>query len=107
MQFASAEPLEDPVMPTSQIRIIAFREGDQWVAQCLEHDVCVQANDLKTLHARMDVALIVEDIGELPPAPERFFQLLEKRSEFDQTGSTDGARHNRMFAYLNAHLSTH
>ena len=43
------------------IRVIAFQECDQWVAQCLEHDICAQAPDLDTLYARVEATLLAED----------------------------------------------
>ena len=76
------------------LRIIAFRDGGQWVAQCLERDVCVQASDLDTLKARMERALAVEGRGgnldRLPPAPSRFFDMWDKRSVFGQRENADG-----------------
>ena len=70
------------------LRIIAFSEFDQWVAQCLEHDVCVQAPDLDTLRDRMEAAFYAEDTAQreagkdglsaIPAAPEHFFSYVGK-----------------------------
>jgi len=82
------------------VRVIAFQECDQWVAQCLEHDVCAQAADLDTLRDRVEATLLAEDaalreagkggLGTLPPAPEHFFGMWEKRSGFNRSGAADG-----------------
>lgn len=85
------------------LRIIAFSECNQWVAQCLEHDVCVQAPDLDTLRDRMEATLFAENeslraagkggLDALPSAPDHFFRLWEKRSEFDHVGAVDGVNY--------------
>ena len=76
------------------LRIVTFKEGDIWVAQCLEHDVCVQASDLDTLRGRMEVALKAESpINDLPAAPAHFFELWERKSEFHKSGRTDGVEY--------------
>jgi hypothetical protein len=85
------------------LRIVAFSECDQWIAQCLEHDVCVQAPDLDTLQERMEVALHAEDetlraagkggIDALPRAPEHFFRMWDKRSDFNHAGAVDGVNY--------------
>ncbi len=87
-------------MPMSQtIRVIAFKDGDQWVAQCLEHDICAIADDLETLQYRVEVAIEAEralclekglDLDSLPAAPKYFFDKWSRRSEFDHSGQADG-----------------
>ena len=72
------------------IRVIAFRDGGLWAAQCLEYDIGVQAHDLDTLQIRLMVAIGAElqtsvERGGAPfagiePAPEHFHQLWERRS---------------------------
>jgi hypothetical protein len=81
------------------IRVIAFQEGEHWVAQCLEHDICAIAHDLETLKYRVEVAVEAErllcqekgtDLDSLPEAPKYFFDKWERRSEFDASGQADG-----------------
>ena len=70
---------------SNPIRVVVFKEGDNWIAQCLEHDICVQAADLDTLRDRVDVAINAEHehcvssgkdgFSAIPPAPEHFFSL--------------------------------
>ena len=84
------------------LRVVAFREGDYWIAQCLEHDICVQAPDVETLQGRLNITLLAEDITQrkygkggietLPPAPEHFFHMWEKQMTFNRTGVTDDLR---------------
>jgi hypothetical protein len=75
----------------NSIRIIAFKEGESWVAQCLEHDVCAQAGDLDTVRARIEVAIQAEaPLKDLPSAPAHFFELWDRKSGFEESGSTDG-----------------
>lgn len=85
--------------PSQVIRVVAFKEGDQWIAQCLEYDICAMADNLDTLQSRIETAIEAKlglcrlagrDPGSLPAAPERFFSLWEKRSGFDKAGSLDG-----------------
>jgi hypothetical protein len=63
-----------------QVRIVAFQEGDFWIAQCLEVDICAQANDFSTLSERIEVAIEAEKpLEKLPQAPDRFFKMWEAR----------------------------
>lgn len=77
-------------MSTSQtVRVVIINDGGQWIAQCLEHDICAMANNLDTLQSRLEVAIEAElelcksegrDLSSLPKAPEHFFMLWDKRS---------------------------
>jgi hypothetical protein len=90
-------------MSASQtIRVIAFQDGDHWVAQCLEHDICAIASDLETLQYRIEVAIEAErdlclennlDLDSLPAAPQYFFDKWGRRSEFDHSGAADGVEY--------------
>ena len=76
------------------VRIITFKEGENWIAQCLEHDVCVQASDLDTLRSRMEVALQAEaPLENLSKAPDHFFDLWERKSDFHKSGRSDGVEY--------------
>ena len=73
---------------TDTIRVIMFRDGDMWVAQCLEYDIGVQAEDIDTLSDRLKVVLKTEfrvsadgkPFDGIEPAPERFQQMWERRA---------------------------
>jgi hypothetical protein len=77
-----------------ELKVVVFKEADTWVAQCLDHNVCVQGPDLETVHARMHVALTVEEnLGSLPSAPEHFFKLWDRKSGFRENGLADGVKY--------------
>jgi hypothetical protein len=42
------------------IRVLLLKEGERWVAQCLEYDIGAQARDLDQLRKRLLVALQAE-----------------------------------------------
>lgn len=62
---------------TDGLRIVVYEEDGIYVAQCLEHDICTQANDRTILRERMDHLIQIElDGGQsLDPAPERFHKM--------------------------------
>ncbi len=43
-----------------KLRIIAFQEGDVWIAQCVDYDICAQGRDLTTVRERMFALLQAE-----------------------------------------------
>jgi hypothetical protein len=77
--MANAEPIK--------LRIVAYKEGDAWAAQCLEYDIAAQAPDLKTLVRRMDDAICAEaeftrenngaPFAGIDAAPEHFAALFD------------------------------
>jgi hypothetical protein len=42
------------------LKQIAFREGDMWIGQCLEIDICAQAETLEILRDRIDAMIVAE-----------------------------------------------
>ncbi|QBR71696.1 hypothetical protein CU048_10860 [Beijerinckiaceae bacterium] len=81
------------------VRVVILNDGGQWIAQCLEHDICAMANNLDTLQSRLEVAIEAElelcksegrDLSSLPQAPAHFFTLWDKRSNFDKSEMIDG-----------------
>ncbi len=66
-----------------EVRIVVFREGEFWVAQCLDYDIGVQAGDLVELEERLMIAFGAERkislarhgeaFAGIDPAP-KFFQ---------------------------------
>lgn len=69
---------------SDRIRVIFFKEGDAWIAQGLEHDICVQASSLDDLYGRFEVAVRIESeagsLGHIGKAPTYFHELWERRS---------------------------
>lgn len=70
------------------IRVVIKREGDQYVAQCLEVDIGVQAPDVETLRTRLEMTLRAEYIARkgtdqnpfpgIDPAPQYFHDVWDK-----------------------------
>ena len=58
------------------VRVLVWGEEDVFVAQCLEHDISVQAPDIETLQRRFEATVAAEggmgDLESIPPAPEVF-----------------------------------
>lgn len=64
------------------VRVLIFNEEGSWVAQCLEHDVCVQAESLDALQRRFQDAMILEDdVESIEAAPPEFFAKWEAARE--------------------------
>jgi hypothetical protein len=42
------------------LRIIAFKGDEGWVAHCVEYDICAQGHDLATVKRNMAATLIAE-----------------------------------------------
>ena len=71
-----------------EFRVVVFKEGDTFIAQCLEYDICAQAGDVKTLRHRMDATIEAERdfarsngktlIESIDPAPKHFFDMWDK-----------------------------
>ncbi len=70
------------------IRVVIKREGDQYVAQCLEVDIGAQAPDVETLRTRLEMTLRAEFAARngtfedpfpgIDPAPQYFQDIWEK-----------------------------
>ncbi len=70
-----------------ELRVVAYREDDHYVAQGLEFDICVQANTLEELQLRFDraafatLAVCVERGADprdaVPKAPREFWDMFE------------------------------
>lgn len=82
-----------PTTPNGQethIRAIVFKEGEFYIAQCLEYDICAQAEDIETVLDRLDLtieaefeaccAMGVHAKDRIFPAPNYYHSLWEKRS---------------------------
>lgn len=72
------------------IRAIVFKEGDLYIAQCLEYDICVQSSTIPTLMDRLDLTVEAEfetcRLADKAPhemicqAPNYYHSLWEKRT---------------------------
>ena len=69
------------------VRVVAFREGAFWVAQCIEFDIAARSDTLekalKAFGRTFSANLIIngelgrESLNGLPPAPERFKKMFD------------------------------
>ncbi len=74
----------------TQIRVVTFKEGDVWVAQCLEYDIAAHAPDLDTLHARLLITIDADrqesikrhgkPFAGIDPATRHFHEMWERQS---------------------------
>ncbi|MBA5779545.1 hypothetical protein H2509_20635 [Stappia sp. F7233] len=71
------------------IRVVIFREGDHYIAQGLEVDLCAQGRDLEEAEKRFGVVLRAElreakqrgaSIFDIGPAPAVFHALYDNSS---------------------------
>lgn len=79
-------------MKQIQIRAVMFQDSSFWCAQCLEHDVAVQARSVDelvtaladTLAAYVELATSEgrEPFADLPPAPAEFEDMFRRAHEF-------------------------
>lgn len=77
------------------LRILLFKEGAQWVAQCLEHDLAAQGpeiDDALDAFASILGAKIIADTnaGREPliackPAPDHYFALAQRAKHIDDS----------------------
>lgn len=73
-----------------EMRAVLFRDGDMWVAQCLEHDIGSQGNSLEEVITRLHVAINAErmeslernkvEFAGIPAAPDRYHKLWHKQA---------------------------
>jgi hypothetical protein len=79
-------------MKQIQIRAVMFQDSSFWCAQCLEHDVAVQAETVDelvvaladTLSAYVELAATEgrEPFADMPPAPIEFEDMFRRAHEF-------------------------
>ena len=77
------------------LRAIIFEEevkdAKMFVAQCLEKDICVQGKDLEELFKRLTATICLEapHMGDISPAPDKFFEMWKKGEEVACQGSLE------------------
>jgi hypothetical protein len=70
-----------------EVNVVAFQEGELWVAQCVEYDIAAFAKSLPELPRALERAVAANicanaDLGRhalvgVPPAPPRFKQTFD------------------------------
>jgi hypothetical protein len=66
------------------LSVLLFREDDVWIAQCLEHDICVQASSKDEIRHELERVITAQFLFSnergkplfdgLPPAPASFWE---------------------------------
>ena len=69
------------------LSLLVGREGEWWVAQCLEYDIAVQARTLKDVDYEFQRILLgrifaakelgIDPFEDIPPAPEEYRKIFE------------------------------
>ena len=80
-----------------ELNIVAYQEGNTWVAQCVEHDIYARANSLPKLPRALERAIATnacinaelgrEGFDGIPPAPKRFWNMFEQAKMKIQDGA--------------------
>ncbi len=75
-----------------EVNVVAFQDGELWIAQCVEYDIAAFAKSLPELPRALERAVAANlaanaDLGRnaldgVPPAPPRFQEMFEQ-SHFD------------------------
>lgn len=79
---------------SQKLRVICYQDQGVWLAQGLEHDICVQADTLDDLYGRFEVAVRLEcedgGLDHIPAAPEHFQRMWDRKSGgFAPAGAND------------------
>jgi len=71
------------------LRAVMFQDSGKWVAQCLEHDIGVQADNVDDLYGRLEVVLRLQSkesvavghapLADVPAAPATYFDMWDRR----------------------------
>lgn len=66
---------------TESLRIVVYKEDNIFIAQCVNYDICAQAETVDELQSNMECLIELEmndSNQELDPAPERFHNMWEE-----------------------------
>jgi hypothetical protein len=79
-------------MKRIEVNVVAFQEGDLWVAQCVEYDIAAFTKNMLELPSAFERAVAANicanaDLGRegldgIPAAPDRYRGLLERAKMF-------------------------
>ena len=95
-------------MPEYRIRAVVFKEGDWWVAQCLEYDFAAVSRALEELPGELEGAVATQieislERGIQPyhgysPAPRRFWEMFERAKTRLEASATNPSIETRLAA---------
>jgi len=79
--------------------VVIFNEDGRWIAQCIEHDICIQCDSIGEIRERFSLALEVElwystvkcriPSTKIAPAPARLQKEWRQRSQFEDENRVD------------------
>ena len=82
-------------MPEHRIRAVVFKEGEHWVAQCLEYRYAIQTRKIEdmprvlreclTAQILVSRELGIEPFNGFGPAPRRFWEMYERAEPFPES----------------------
>jgi len=80
----------------NDVRVIAFKGADGWIAHCVEYDICAQGQDLPAVRRNMTATLMAEyeytkkEFGKafegIDPAPSYLAAAFEEAEEIKVEG---------------------
>lgn len=95
-------------MPTYRIRAVVFREGEHWVAQCLEYRYAIQTRKLEDMPRVLMQCLTaqivtsrqlgIEPFHGFETAPRRYWEMYERATPLP--GSVDAPESERTVEML-------
>jgi hypothetical protein len=91
-------------MPEHRIRVVVFRSGEWWIAQCLEYNLATQARRLEDVPAEVHRVLHlqitasrqrgVEPFAGFAPAPGRYWDMYEQaKARLEEVAAGGPGRH--------------
>lgn len=81
----------DAKLPTARslrLRVILKKDGEWWVARCLEHDIAVQARDLDQLQYDLGRVLLSHVLFDIQNDRPPFHSIPHAPAELDQQWSS-------------------
>jgi len=75
------------------MRVLIRKEGDMFVGQCLEHDICTQGGSVDELMSRLVQTIQIEcqerdgSLEDIAPAPEEYHNIWDKARPFEDDDS--------------------
>jgi len=76
---------------SDRIRVVAYRDGDVWVAQCIEYDISAQGANFESAMKRLEIVVNAEceytknkfgqPFANIDPAPDAFARRFDALSE--------------------------
>ena len=89
--FATLSTIMGSMINLLQLRAVIFKEGDWWVAQCLEYDIAAQAKTTKDLTYELQRVVIghivacrqegITPFEHLPKPPEKYERMFNEGLE--------------------------